>query len=52
MASAGTDVAITELDIAGAAPGDYQKVVQACLALARCVGITVSATQYLLFISC
>ena len=42
MASAGTDVAITELDIAGAAPGDYQKVVQACLALARCVGITVS----------
>ncbi|CAE6501934.1 unnamed protein product [Rhizoctonia solani] len=41
LATAGVDVAITELDIAGAAASDYSTVVKACLAVSRCVGITV-----------
>ncbi|KAG8687235.1 Endo-1,4-beta-xylanase F3 [Ceratobasidium sp. 423] len=41
LATAGVDVALTELDIAGAAASDYSTVVKACLAVSRCVGITV-----------
>jgi endo-1,4-beta-xylanase len=40
MASAGVDVAITELDIRGASTSDYTTVVQACLSEPRCVSIT------------
>ncbi|MFD0900021.1 endo-1,4-beta-xylanase [Actinomadura sediminis] len=41
FAALGVDVAITELDIQGASPTTYANVVNDCLAVERCVGITV-----------
>ncbi|QFG26872.1 1,4-beta-xylanase [Actinomadura sp. WMMB 499] len=41
FAALGVDVAITELDIQGASPTTYANVTNDCLAVERCVGITV-----------
>ncbi len=41
FAALGVDVQITELDIQGASPTTYAAVVNDCLAVARCTGITV-----------
>ena len=36
-----TEVAMTELDIAGGGASDYSTAVKACLAVSACVGVTV-----------
>ncbi|TQR97143.1 endo-1,4-beta-xylanase, partial [Microbispora bryophytorum] len=41
FAALGVDVAITELDVEGASSTTYANIVNDCLAVARCVGITV-----------
>ncbi|MFI6265417.1 endo-1,4-beta-xylanase [Micromonospora sp. NPDC051006] len=41
FAALGVDVQITELDIEGAPAATYRNVVQDCLAVSRCTGITV-----------
>ncbi len=41
FAALGVDVAITELDIQGASPTTYAAVVNDCLAVSRCLGVTV-----------
>lgn len=41
FAALGVDVAVTELDIQGASPTTYANVVNDCLAVERCLGVTV-----------
>ncbi|MDT7839694.1 endo-1,4-beta-xylanase [Streptomyces justiciae] len=41
FAALGVDVAVTELDIQGASPTTYANVTNDCLAVSRCLGITV-----------
>ncbi|KAG8927052.1 hypothetical protein FRC03_010635 [Tulasnella sp. 419] len=42
LATAGTEVAITELDISGGSASDYTNVANACITTPACVGITIS----------
>jgi endo-1,4-beta-xylanase len=41
FAALGVDVAVTELDVQGASPTTYAAVTNDCLAVSRCLGITV-----------
>ncbi|KAJ7629066.1 glycoside hydrolase superfamily [Roridomyces roridus] len=41
LSEAGVDIAITELDIPGAEPSEYQTVVQACISVRPCVSLSV-----------
>ncbi|MBT3152558.1 endo-1,4-beta-xylanase [Streptomyces sp. CHD11] len=41
FAALGVDVAVTELDIQGASPTTYANVINDCLAVGRCLGVTV-----------
>lgn len=41
FAALGVDVQLTEVDVGGASPETYSQVVEACLAVSRCTGMTV-----------
>ena len=46
LASAGTEVAITELDIPGKPVPDYKNVIKACVSVPSCVGVSVYGSAY------